>query len=110
MTATALHDLTAPLFKKHTSAKPDGFLFALNSNACLCDLSVISRAHAELIITGHLTRWLLERQPSSNNRKQNLTLLVSEHGTCAVRYCVNGQFGPTILHAIVNAAEAVPCN
>jgi hypothetical protein len=64
MNAKELHDLTAPLFEKHPSAKPPR-LFQNIPNECGCfwrfDLLPLSDNAASLIIQGHLAQWLAEK-------------------------------------------------
>lgn len=116
MTAKTLHEMTAPLFAKHPSAKPINLEFreiaerwvsvyqeadnVRSSNGVLSE-------HASLIIQGHLVDWLIGKQMIANNRKRNLSIDVSEHATGACRYCVDGNFALTLLESLIHACMEV---
>lgn len=111
MDAKDLYELTVPLFHKHPSACPKRFFFffdnpGLQNEECFC-VEKIDSDWAALIIQGHLVEWLIGSQLVANNRKRNLSIDVSEHSTEACRYCVDGNFGPTLLEALVVACMEV---
>jgi hypothetical protein len=68
MNAKELHDLTAPLFAKHPSAKPEGLYCDTRYIGCevwrideAFHTQAISSDFASLIIQGHLAQWLAEK-------------------------------------------------
>lgn len=104
MTSQQLHDLTKALFAKHPSAKPDGLYPPIEADA---DWWIdndkgspgvpVFTSTAELIIIGHLAKWLAEKEWSYR--------ITQNARDC---FCVNrwNEY-PTILDALVAAAIEV---
>lgn len=60
MTAKDLHAMTAPLFAKHPSAKPEQLRYIKECWYWEPDTGALTTKAAALIIQGHLVEWLAE--------------------------------------------------
>jgi hypothetical protein len=109
MTAKELHDITAPLYAKHPSAKPDCLHWneiekRFYSGHCAAhpDYSdwPCSPFAATLIIQGHLFEWLC--------RKGNAKTVTCVNQRWYVHDWRSSGRGATMLHALIEAAMEVP--
>lgn len=109
MNATELHDLTAPLFAKHPSAKPEllsyletGYWIEEETNEYHC--CEIRTDSASLIIQGHLAQWLAEK---SSIQTVVIQSPVGFLGWRARDVVVEYTDHSTLLHALVSACMEV---
>jgi len=108
MTAKELHDLTAPLYAKHPSAKPDEIEFfniptdPQDSFWHLKDFvgASVTNEHAYKTLTGHIFEWLC--------RKGNAKTVTCVNERWYVHDWRSSGRGSTLLHALVEAAMEVP--
>lgn len=108
MTAKQLHEMTAPLFAKHPSAKPDwlqcpcGFEkdFWLDAKVSPTQEN-ISQDVSALIIQGHLVEWRAKHSPHGCNINHEPTF--PDHS----KWVVNGEYKPTLLESLIAACMEI---